>query len=98
YQLAQCENAMSSAFIAEGNWESARRHALEALVSSRRVSSSLQEGIALGNLCIAERGRCRYLASEDAGNESLVAFARAGAHTNIAHSKRSLAITGLKRG
>ena len=98
YPLAQCENALSSAFIAKGDWEGARRHALEALISARRVSSSLQEGIALGNLCIAERGRCRYLASEDAGSESLPALERAGAHTNIAHSRRSLAITLLKRG
>jgi hypothetical protein len=36
--------------------------------------------------------------SEDAGKESLPALERAGAHTNIAHTRRSLAITLLKRG
>ena len=98
HALCQCMLGLATAFIARGDWEGARRHSLEGLVSARRISSSLYEGIALGCLCIAERGRCRYLASEDAGHESIIAHTKAESFPNIAHSRRSLAITMLKRG
>jgi len=96
--LAQCLGSLSSAYIGQGDWENARRISLEALVSARRTASSLHEGIALGNLCIAERGRCRYLASEDAGREAVEAYLRVGAVVFLAHCRRSLAISVLKRG
>src|SRR5215472_14684420 len=76
--LAQCLGSLASAYIALGDWDSARRSSLEATVSSRRIGSALQEGIALGNLCIAERGRCRYASSEEAGIEARDAYKRAG--------------------
>jgi DNA-binding NtrC family response regulator/tetratricopeptide (TPR) repeat protein len=49
-------------------------------------------------LCIAERGRCRYAASEEAGIEAREAYLRAGGVVYLAHLRRSLAITTLKRG
>jgi len=96
--LAQCLGSLASAYIGLGDWERARRTSLEALVSARRTGYALYEGIALGNLCIAERGRCRFMASEDAGLEAIEAYRRASATAFIAHCQRSLAITMLKRG
>jgi transcriptional regulator with AAA-type ATPase domain/tetratricopeptide (TPR) repeat protein len=96
--LAHCSGSLSSAYIALGDWPNARRHSLEALVSARRVASHLQEGVALANLCIAERGRCRFIAAEEAGIEAAAAYERAGAVIPLAHVRRSLAIAQLKRG
>jgi len=96
--LAQCLTSLASAYIGQGDWERARRNSVEALVTARRVGSEMHEGVALMNLCIAERGRCRYLASEDAGREAIEAYRRAGAIVLLAHCRRSLAITVLKRG
>ena len=98
HALAQCINALATASIAIGDWNSARLHSLEALVSARRIGSDYLTGVALLNLCIAERGRCRYVASEDAASEALEAFARARALPHQAHAKRSRAITTMLRG
>ena len=96
--LAMCCGFHATAYIALGDWLAAKRYCLEQLVSARRLGSDYLEGAALGNLCIAERGRCRYLAAEDAGKESLVAYEKAGAIPQLAHVSRSLAITYLKWG
>jgi DNA-binding NtrC family response regulator len=54
--------------------------------------------MALGNLCIAERGRCRWASSEDAGREAVELCERIGARLRGSHVRRSLAITQWKRG
>lgn len=94
----RCLIILSSCHINDGRWEDARTHALEAWIVARRIGSQHQQGIALANLCIAERGRCRYAASVDAGTEAIALLDGVGARLRASHARRSLAITQFRRG
>jgi len=95
---ARCLSLLASAYISEGRWDQAREFSLECWVSARRIGSPYLQGVALGNLCIAERARCRWASSEDAGRDSIAMFEQAGARLRASHVRRSLAITQWKRG
>src|ERR1043166_7999092 len=94
----RCLVYLSSSYIREGRWDKAREFALEAWVSARRIGSKNQKGIAAGNLCIAERGRCRYASSIDAAVDAVQLLEGIGARIRASHVRRSLAITQLRRG
>lgn len=96
--LARALVILSSCHINDGRWDRAREFALEAWLVARRIDSRYQQGIALGNLCIAERGRCRYASSIDAAHEAIALLDGVGAHVRASHVRRSLAITLLRRG
>ena len=96
--LAECAVNIASAHVRRGNWDGAREYSVEAWVSARRLNSDLLQGMALGNLCIAERGRCRWAAAEEAGASAVEALVRAGALAAADHARRSLAIAQLKLG
>src|SRR5262249_35024006 len=84
--------------IRAGRWEQGRECALEAWVSARRCGSDLLAGMAQGNVCIAERGRCRWHNAEDAGRSAIECLTRIGAVPAADHARRSLAIALLKLG
>jgi len=96
--LGRCLVILSSCHINDGRWDRAREYALEAWLVARRIGSPYQQGIALGNLCIAERGRCRYASSIDAAHEAIALLESVGAQVRAGHVRRSLAITLLRRG
>jgi tetratricopeptide (TPR) repeat protein len=95
---ARCLSLLASGLIHEGNWDQAREYSLEGWVSARRIGSTFLQAMALGNLCIAERGRCRWASSEDAGRDAIRLFEESGAKLRASHVRRSLAITQWKRG
>ena len=96
--LARALTILSSCHINDGRWDRAREYALEAWFVARRIGSPYQQGLALGNLCIAERGRCRYASSIDAGEEAVALLDGIGATVRAGHVRRSLAITQFRRG
>ena len=96
--LARCLVILSSCHINDGRWDRAREYALESWFVARRIGSALQQGVALGNLCIAERGRCRYASSTDAAHEAIALLDGVGATLRASHVRRSLAITLFRRG
>lgn len=96
--LATCALEMASAESVRGNYESARRFALEAVVSARRSGARRIEATALLNMGLLERARCRWANAEDAGISALEIFTDQGNRVQMCHANRSIAITAWKRG
>ena len=96
--LSMCTNVIAAAHIRAGRWDLGREFALEAWVSARRLGSTLLSGFALGNVCIAERGKCRWHSAEEAGRAAVEQLTSAGAISAADHARRSLAIALLKLG
>src|SRR5437764_9009341 len=95
---AYCSSALASSLLMAGSWDEARDFAIETWILAKRTGSTLYEGMGLAQLCIAERGRCRWSSSEDAAHESIKIYESIGAKYQAAMVRRSLAITLWKRG
>src|ERR1041385_3059561 len=95
---AFCSSALASSLLMAGLWDEAREFAIETWILAKRVSAPLYEAMGLAQLCIAERGRCRWHSSADAAEESIQVYERIGARYQAALVRRSLAVTLWKRG
>ncbi|MGH3053783.1 MAG: hypothetical protein ACRDL7_02255, partial [Gaiellaceae bacterium] len=98
FLLGWCSYQLSAAETVCGNYESARRYALDAVVSGRRCSDQYLQGIALSVLSMRERALCRWDAALECEIEGIAIAESAGYMRLAAIAMRGRGITLWKLG
>jgi tetratricopeptide (TPR) repeat protein len=98
YLLGWCVYQLASAETIRGNLASARRFALEAIVSARRCENRHLEASALQTYSLLERSPCRWASAVEAEEEALRISRESGNRRLESHALRGLAILEWKRG
>lgn len=95
---AECAIQLATAEWLRGDHRSAKRFALEAVVSARRCKHQLFEARGLDHVSRLERAGCRWASAEEANREALALFERSGFTLFSAISHRQRGIIEWKRG
>jgi transcriptional regulator with AAA-type ATPase domain len=96
--LALCSLNLCSAQMLCGDYGSARKFALEAIVSSTRCNNRGVEAMAQASLGRLERMNCRWSTASEASQSALKVFEQLGKRIESNRCRRGLGIIAWKRG